>query len=175
VVLSTKTLKDPNQLPTPDGLRITAVTASSIGLAWNPVAGANNYRLHKNEGGIDLPDVVAGNVTSFTDSPLQQNTKYTYQVIAMNNQFSSLPSVSTSAITSIDLPVAVVDSHLASIRYVSNGDKNSIDQSDRYFLLFCYHSDSVGRRLQQHFDFVDDLRHRSHAEHSVRLSTFCGE
>jgi len=71
------------------------------------VAGANNYRLHKNEGGIDLPDVVAGNVTSFTDSPLQQNTKYTYQVIAMNNQFSSLPSVSTSAITSIDLPVAV--------------------------------------------------------------------
>jgi len=71
--------------PTPPGnLRSTAVTSTSISLAWQASTddvGVAGYELNRGGTRIQIDD---GNATSYTDTGLSANTEYTYSVRAFD-------------------------------------------------------------------------------------------
>ncbi|QHY98488.1 Exochitinase 1 precursor [Streptomyces sp. S4.7] len=78
----------------PAGLRASAVTASSVGLAWSPVAGATGYTVHRD----GAPDVnVTGTATTVTG--LGPATAYSFQVSATNAAGRSARSLAITATT----------------------------------------------------------------------------
>lgn len=71
-------------LPAPTDLSVTGITANSISIAWNPVAGANGYATEFVEtatGNVAFALNVAG--TNVTATPLQSGTKYRFTVRAI--------------------------------------------------------------------------------------------
>ncbi|MGW1019626.1 chitinase [Streptomyces niveus] len=78
----------------PSGLRSSTVTASSVGLAWSPAAGATSYTVHRD----GAPDVnVTG--TSTTITGLSPATAYRFQVSATNAAGRSPLSSAVTATT----------------------------------------------------------------------------
>ena len=105
---------DPNapQPPAaPTNFRVIAKTATTVTFAWDPVEGADSYRIVLNgtmlDGGFD---------TSGTRvSPLQSNTTYTFSVVAINVSGRSAESNSVTVTTDPEtLPAPAAPTNLAS-------------------------------------------------------------
>ncbi|MEV0776534.1 PHB depolymerase family esterase [Streptomyces sp. NPDC050428] len=67
----------PGALPAPTGLRSTDSTATSIALAWEPVAGAADYAVYRGGARVGLPAQPL-----YTDSGLGAGTSHAYSVAA---------------------------------------------------------------------------------------------
>lgn len=68
-------------LKAPTGVKVTAVTGSSVTLAWDPVEGAGYYRAYRSGASTNVGSTDAAN-HSLTVSGLQPNTTYQFQVAA---------------------------------------------------------------------------------------------
>jgi hypothetical protein len=71
----------PAELKPPTGLKVTATTANSVTLAWDPVVGAGYYRVYRSGSSTNIGATDAGNKT-IVISGLQPNTEYTFYVAA---------------------------------------------------------------------------------------------
>lgn len=104
----------------PTALRNTAVTHSSISLAWSaPSVPAASYRIYR-DGAL----VSSQASTLYTDSGLAENTRFNYQVSSVNasgveSAHSETLSVSTLAISEIDA-VPSAPTHLHSMGVSAN-------------------------------------------------------
>lgn len=84
-------------LPAPDGVQVTGVTANSVSLAWNGVAGAAGYQVLRN-GAVVTAAPVGG--TTYTDSGLAAGASYSYTVRAVTAAGAGgAPSAAISATT----------------------------------------------------------------------------
>jgi len=92
--------------PSSTGATATA-NSSSATLTWSIAPGATAYEVDRNVDGtwVDVGDVTGGSTTTFTDSALQENTTFSYQIIAENNAGQSAPTA-VSAATPVALPAA---------------------------------------------------------------------
>ncbi|MET9428863.1 MULTISPECIES: glycoside hydrolase family 18 protein [unclassified Streptomyces] len=86
---------DPVVPATPAGLTTGAVTASSVALSWNPVAGATGYHVYRD--GTKAQTVTG---TSATVTGLAANTAYSFQVSAVNAAGESAKSAAVTGKTS---------------------------------------------------------------------------
>lgn len=84
----------PQKPGVPQGLRVTEAGTSSVGLAWNAVAGATSYQVV--EGGTTVRTVTT---TSATITGLAAGSAHTYAVRAVNAAGASAPSASVTATT----------------------------------------------------------------------------
>ncbi|MFJ6940922.1 chitinase [Streptomyces sp. NPDC101132] len=78
----------------PAGLTAGGATSSSIGLSWNPVAGATGYRVYR-----DGAQVLTTTGTTATVTGLAASTTYTFQVSATNSAGESARSAAVPATT----------------------------------------------------------------------------
>lgn len=85
---------DPQLPATPQNLRSTGKTTSSVTIAWDSVSGAQGYEVLRNG---NLLTTATG--TTYTDSGLSANTSYSYTVRAFNSAGSSAQSNSISVTT----------------------------------------------------------------------------
>ncbi|MDO8585714.1 MAG: hypothetical protein Q7T82_01615 [Armatimonadota bacterium] len=88
-------------LAQPAGLRTSALSPTSAGLVWTPVAGATTYQVCR-----DGVFVGWSNTPSFTDSGLSPNTQYAYTVTAFNASNHSSPASRNAYITALAAPVS---------------------------------------------------------------------
>ncbi|MFS0882732.1 fibronectin type III domain-containing protein, partial [Metabacillus niabensis] len=70
---------DLNPLESPNGLTVSGKTTDSITLTWDAVEGATNYKVER-----DGQFLASIKDTTYTDSELEENTKYTYKVYAID-------------------------------------------------------------------------------------------
>lgn len=96
---------------TPAAPNVTAVTTTSISLAWDPVPSATTYTLRRSTNGTTWANVFTGSATSRTDTGLTPGTSYQYQLQAANSSgvsaWSPTRTTSTSAGTAPNVrPVA---------------------------------------------------------------------
>lgn len=97
----------------PTGLRTTAVTASSIALAWSSVPGATGYDVLRGAPGSTLTTVARVTVASYADSGLASGTDYVYAVATVKKQSVSAPSTVLTVRTVPAPPQTVVASALS--------------------------------------------------------------
>ncbi|MEU3607334.1 PHB depolymerase family esterase [Streptomyces sp. NPDC035033] len=71
----------PGALPAPTGLSVTATTATSASLSWNPVPGAVSYDVYRDGTKVNSAPVTA---TAHTDTGLTAGTAYGYAVAAVD-------------------------------------------------------------------------------------------
>lgn len=79
----------------PTGLKVTAVTTTSVTLSWNKVAGAQSYRVYRSGASTNVGATDAAN-NSIVVSGLQPNTAYSFQVAA--DSMSDVPGPKSSAV-----------------------------------------------------------------------------
>ncbi|MFJ2308993.1 PHB depolymerase family esterase [Streptomyces sp. NPDC087846] len=83
---------DGEQLPAPSGLRVTAVTADSVSLAWDAVAGAGSYAVRRD--GVRVATTAS---PSYTDPGLTAGTAYRYTVAAVDG--TGTPGTASAQVT----------------------------------------------------------------------------
>jgi len=88
----------------PTGLKVTAVTTTSVTLSWNKVAGAQSYRVYRSGASTNVGSTDAANSTIVV-SGLQPNTPYSFQVAA--DSVSDVPGPKSSAVTTKTKPVSL--------------------------------------------------------------------
>lgn len=76
----------------PTGLKVTAVTATSVSLSWNPVAGAASYRVYRSGASTNIG---TSNTGSIRIDGLQSGTSYTFHVAAFSAAGKAGPNSST--------------------------------------------------------------------------------
>ncbi|MCP4310828.1 MAG: T9SS type A sorting domain-containing protein [Bacteroidetes bacterium] len=127
----------------PTGLATGTITTSSIQLTWNDIAiNESSYVVQRSlsfGSGYNTDWTIAANSTSFTDSPLPENTLYYYRVYASNGAGNSTYSNVVSARTLLSIPdaptglsIGVVTSSSIAISWDDNSDNESgfeIEQS----------------------------------------------
>ena len=69
-------------LPAPAGLRVTAITDSTVTLSWDAVSAAAGFNLYRN--GRKVNDAPIGDIT-FTDTSLAPGTSFNYAVAAVGS------------------------------------------------------------------------------------------
>ncbi|MFF0005906.1 chitinase [Streptomyces tibetensis] len=79
---------------TPDGLKVSGTTSSSVSLAWNTVSGATGYTVYR-----DGTKVTAVSGTSATVTGLAASTSYSFQVTATNGAGESPKSAAVTGTT----------------------------------------------------------------------------
>jgi hypothetical protein len=87
-------------LDAPTGVAATATSTASVGIQWNPVAGANNYHVLRAltlSGGFT--EFATTSSLSATDGARSANTTYLYKVQASNATMMSAPSIIDPATT----------------------------------------------------------------------------
>ncbi|MFD7453325.1 PHB depolymerase family esterase [Kitasatospora sp. NPDC059827] len=90
-------------LPAPTGLTVTATTAATVALSWQPVAGAVSYDVYRGGSQVNT-GTVSG--TSFTDTGLTAGTPYGYAVAAVDSSGTVGPrSATVNATTTGGSPV----------------------------------------------------------------------
>ena len=95
---SATTLADPPVAPTQ--LAAQALSASSIRLSWNAVAGATGYRVYRSATADGVYTEIGTTMgTSYTDVGLKANTVYFYRVAAYNAAGTSQQVGPVSAVT----------------------------------------------------------------------------
>lgn len=85
---------DPVPPSTPQNLRVTGTSASSVFLAWNAASGATSYRIMR---GATLAGTVSS--TTYEDTGLTPVTNYNYTVVAVNQYGNSTASNQVTATT----------------------------------------------------------------------------
>ncbi|HET9945387.1 MAG TPA: fibronectin type III domain-containing protein, partial [Actinomycetes bacterium] len=88
----------PSSAP-PTGLRATAVTTSTVSLAWNPASGATSYQVLRGAPGGALSVVGSTGSTTYVDSGRTAGTTYAYAVAAVRKTKVSAPSSSIDVTT----------------------------------------------------------------------------
>ena len=97
----------------PDNLVLTPTGADQIGLSWDAMANATGYSIARSPDGSTWTTIVSSQTgTSFPDTGLNEATEYYYQVTAIDDTGSSLPSDTQSAYT---LPIAPSNLQVTSI------------------------------------------------------------
>lgn len=94
----------PAELKAPTGLKQTAVTTTSVTLAWDPVVGAGYYRVYRSGASTNVGATDAANKT-ITISGLQPNTSYSFQVAA--DTTTGKPGPKSSPLTVKTKPLAL--------------------------------------------------------------------
>lgn len=79
----------------PGGLRVTAVTASSVDLAWNPMDGVNTFSVYRSD--VSVPVSTSRTATTATVGGLEPNKSYSFQVAALSA--SGQPGPKSSQVT----------------------------------------------------------------------------
>ncbi|PPS77860.1 MULTISPECIES: chitinase [Streptomyces] len=79
---------------TPDGLKVSGTTSSSVSLAWNTVSGATGHTVYR-----DGTKVTAVSGTSATVTGLAASTSYSFQVTATNGAGESPKSAAVTGTT----------------------------------------------------------------------------
>ncbi|MFC7983734.1 PHB depolymerase family esterase [Streptomyces sp. NPDC057336] len=72
--------ENPGTLPAPTGLTVTATTDTTVALAWETVAGATSYTVHRNG-----TEVGTTSSSHYTDTGLATGTTYSYTVAAADS------------------------------------------------------------------------------------------
>jgi len=80
----------------PTGVKVVSTTETTVVLAWNPVAGAQDYRAFRS-GASSAVGVVDAGLTSMTVSGLQPNTTYSFQIAA--DSIGDVPGPKSSSVT----------------------------------------------------------------------------
>ena len=85
----------------PTGLTTTGTTINSISLSWNPVRGADSYRIEwsRNSGTYNLTDSRVTLSTNATITPLLPNTLYYFRVRSAVGRTFGIPSAEIEART----------------------------------------------------------------------------
>ena len=88
------TVPQASNLPaTPTGLSATANSPYQVTLAWNAVTGATSYIVERQDPGeTSWQDIATTTSSSYVDTLVQPGTRYSYQVVAVNNNGGSAPS-----------------------------------------------------------------------------------
>lgn len=86
---------DTNVSTAPGGLRVTAVTASSVDLTWNPMDGVNTFSVYRS--GVSVPVSTSRTATTATVGGLEPNKSYSFQVAALSA--SGQPGPKSSSVT----------------------------------------------------------------------------
>lgn len=84
----------------PGGLRVGAVTPSSVDLTWNPMDGVNSFSVYR--GDVSVPVSTSRTPTTATVGGLEPNKSYTFQVAALSA--SGQPGPKSSAVTAKTKP-----------------------------------------------------------------------
>ncbi|QKZ13136.1 fibronectin type III domain-containing protein [Spirosoma sp. KUDC1026] len=93
----------------PQSLSAVATSTTQINLTWNAVATATNILIERSPNGTDgwsQIASVAGNVTTYADQGLNQNTRYYYRIRAVNASGNGPYSTVASAVTPDAPPTA---------------------------------------------------------------------
>src|SRR6516165_9411164 len=94
------------QLPAPEPLEITRVTANTIGLAWNDIYDdEDGFRLSRSDNfGNTTTFYFGANVTNYLDTNLVTGITYYYQIVAFNSGGDSDPAYNSATPTPIPGP-----------------------------------------------------------------------
>jgi hypothetical protein len=102
--------------PAPELTKLERPVNEKIQLAWTDVTGETGYRIMRSVGdnGIFVKiDSVNANVTTYENTNLTDDTKYCYQIIALNGTAVSAPSnIKCSALTPIERNALEVATHI---------------------------------------------------------------
>ncbi|MBL0386361.1 PBP1A family penicillin-binding protein [Tumebacillus sp. ITR2] len=93
---------------TPNGLKVSASTATSIGLTWNAVEGAKSYlvlRADSEAGPFQILQEVTD--SAFTDSKVENGKSYSYQIVALDSDGAHSAPSSTVSVTAGQVSLAV--------------------------------------------------------------------
>jgi fibronectin type 3 domain-containing protein len=85
----------------PTGLKATAASSSEIDLTWNAPTGASSYDVFRSTDGTNFGQIATPSAASYQDTGLTSNTKYWYQVEAID---SGGPSALTASVSTTTLP-----------------------------------------------------------------------
>jgi len=93
----------------PTGVSATALSSSSISVSWNPVSGAQNYKVYYGTNSSSITSLASSTVTgtSYIHNELQAETTYYYRIIAANSGGDSDYSSTVSATTKLASPTGV--------------------------------------------------------------------
>ena len=92
----------------PTGLTSTLVTDTSVTLSWTDLANETDYMIERQVGIFWVAiDTVSANVTSYTDTNLEEQRSYVYRVTAMNLAGQSAASQSASVFTHLAAPTGL--------------------------------------------------------------------
>lgn len=83
----------------PTGLRTAAVTATSVGLAWNAVSGATGYQVLRGTPTTALTVVGTTTDATYTDTGRTPGATYTYAVATVTKKGTSAPSATVTVTT----------------------------------------------------------------------------
>ena len=142
----------------PGGVAASAVDGDTIAVTFNEVAGADSYRVFRNqEAGSSCPqfpgsgaeaytpagtvaggaaDGDAGTTNTFTDDGLTASTRYCYVVTAVDDGDESAPSTAAAATTSANVnPPIALDTELTA----SGGAAGALDSGD--VIQICFDQD----------------------------------
>ncbi|MDB5911149.1 MAG: domain containing protein [Massilia sp.] len=94
--------------PAAPTLSSTGTSASTISLSWNSIPNASTYTVMRfNTATSTYTSIAIGlTTTTFTDTGLTAGASYSYEVVAVNNVGSSLPSNVVTAQTQLATPTA---------------------------------------------------------------------
>ncbi|MEI7658098.1 MAG: C2 family cysteine protease [Phycisphaerae bacterium] len=96
------------QLLAPAGFAAVTVNADNVRLAWSaPGVGATGYRIMRAGATGDftaIASVSSATQLSFTDTAVQSNTAYRYQIMSLNGTNASAPSAAASVWTPLFTP-----------------------------------------------------------------------
>ncbi|WP_238388806.1 fibronectin type III domain-containing protein [Roseimaritima ulvae] len=123
----------------PTGLTAIDSTQDTVTLQWNDLADETSYRIERSEDGSTWTtiDTLSADVTSYTDTSLDEATRYYFRVIAANAIGDSAPSSFTNRWTLPNAPdgltATVVSSTQIDVSWndLSNSEQNYyVEQSD---------------------------------------------
>ncbi|MCR2805599.1 FIMAH domain-containing protein [Paenibacillus soyae] len=131
------TTKEPVSLPeVPTGLAAGEVSASSFAIQWNPVSGAESYRIYRQADGEDtyaLLDTIAASSTMYVDDSVSINSAgYSYQISAVNEmgeteKTSSLYIAMPVPASPTDLVVGLIGEDFVGLIWTSGGGANGVN------------------------------------------------
>jgi hypothetical protein len=98
----------------PGGLRVTGVTTTTVGLAWNAASGATGYQVLRGTPTTSLAVVASlGTSTTYTDTGRSPGTTYVYAVATVRKTKVSPPSATVTVTTLPAAPTGVTATALS--------------------------------------------------------------
>jgi hypothetical protein len=115
--------------PVPTGVTVASSTDSSVTLSWNDVSGESGYRIERSSDAATWTEVGRGtfNATTFKDELVEEVTRYSYRIIAVNAAGASAPSAIVTAEIGLRAPGGVV----ATVVHGGRIDLTWVDRSSR--------------------------------------------
>jgi chitodextrinase len=102
----------PVSVPAPTGLVTSAITASSVTVSWNAVAGTGVTYIPQSapQGSTTFTSLAETTATSAIFSGLTGSTAYQFRVVALSSGVQSVPSATVSATTGVPTPTGLTTS-----------------------------------------------------------------